>query len=436
MSIVNSLFKSNKNSQIKWIHLASEQEVTVSITDPSIRSQFQALGLTMDEVKRAKTIQPLIKEQSQHIVREYYLAMTNIPEFKSIVSKYSNQDRWIKGHAQFLMMMFDGKLDDTYISKIQQFAKNHQGIGVQPQWYVASFQLLQQHIQNCLYHSTPNYEEYFLISNAVSKILNFNQQIIIEALEKKNREVKEKEFQSIKDELKNRIFETIESLVALTEETSTSVEELIQRSSKVSELGQESADKSKTTQLLAQNGQEQLSSLEEQIETIYKSTLAMKITVEALNEYSSQIIQVVDIVEGISSQTNLLALNASIEAARAGEYGKGFSVVANEVKKLAEQTQMSVESIKVLAHNITEQKDNVVVSLQEVESLTENGKEKSAMTQESFNHIVSAAHENLINVQNTESNIQSLVEIITEIGASTQKIVDSTEKLEEAARLA
>ena len=162
----------------------------------------------------------------------------------------------------------------------------------------------------------------------------------------------------------------------------------------------------------------------------------MKENVEALNQLSMQIRQVVSIVEGVSSQTNLLALNATIEAARAGEHGKGFAVVANEVRKLSEQTQKSVESIKMFTEQINEQNHKVISSIQEVDQLMEDGQSKTEMTRKAFDRIVEAANENLVSVQQSEMDIQNLVEIITEIGTATQKIVQSTEKLNKAAHLA
>lgn len=436
MSLLNSLFKEKNTNAPKWLPSIHNQEISFSVTNKHIQNQFHAIGLTLDDLKMTKALSTLIKSEANLIAKNLFEKMGNISEFTKIIEQYSNKERWIDVHGKFLIEMLNGQFDDGSVQRLEQLAKGHHKLGVQPQWYVASFQILTQNVQKLLYQSTPNMEEYFLISAAVAKVLNFHQQIILEALDREKIQSKQRIFQQIKEELKNKIFETSESLIAMTQETNSSVEELIHKSKMLSEQGNDTANKSKSTQSLAEEGQGQLHSLEQQIQLIHESTSTMKNNVQALNELTLQIKDVVGIVEDISNQTNLLALNASIEAARAGEHGKGFAVVAEEVRKLSEQTKNSVESIRTFTEQITVQKDNVSNSLQEVETLTEEGQQKSSLTSEAFERIVKAARDNLDTVQQTDSEIQSLVTIVTEIGAATEKIIKSTENLNEAAQLA
>jgi len=96
------------------------------------------------------------------------------------------------------------------------------------------------------------------------------------------------------------------------------------------------------------------------IETTVNSSAQV---VSKLGERSKEIGQIVATISGIAGQTNLLALNAAIEAARAGEQARGFTVVAEEVRKLAEQSQEATKKIAVLIGEIQGDTDNAVVAM-------------------------------------------------------------------------
>lgn len=155
-----------------------------------------------------------------------------------------------------------------------------------------------------------------------------------------------------------------------------------------------------------------------------------------LQDKAYSITNIVLIVSQISEQTNLLALNASIEAARAGEAGKGFSVVAEEVRKLAEQTQKAVEQINTNLGEFVDAIKNLVVKIDSqylvLEKETENLKEVRDISLDATNAIqtVSASMIKTIDELTSESekiaeiynNIESLSAIAEENSASSQEV--------------
>ena len=119
--------------------------------------------------------------------------------------------------------------------------------------------------------------------------------------------------------------------------------------------------------------QKKMDDATDSIEHIHESTTQCKEIIRKLGEESKEILGIINLITGISNQTNILALNASIEAARAGEHGKGFSVVATEIQKLAEQTRGAVENIGKIVQETVRHTENAVHVMEQSASLTETG---------------------------------------------------------------
>lgn len=124
----------------------------------------------------------------------------------------------------------------------------------------------------------------------------------------------------------------------------------------VAEAGQRVTALTSKTTMTTENGQRALTQAIEQMGNISRGTQVVKETITLLADGSDQIADIASLITGITEQTNLLALNAAIEAARAGEHGRGFSVVAEEVRKLAEKAKVATGQITAL---VVENRDNI-----------------------------------------------------------------------------
>ena len=150
--------------------------------------------------------------------------------------------------------------------------------------------------------------------------------------------------------------------------------------------------------------------------------------VEHLDQQSQEISNLVSVIKAISEQTNLLALNAAIEAARAGEQGKGFAVVADEVRKLAEQVAFSVNDITGIVDNIQMESSTVVSSLRDGFTEVEQGTTQIETTEATFHEISKAVNEMASNIADVSENLSEIAAGSEEMSGSIQEIAAVSEE--------
>lgn len=178
------------------------------------------------------------------------------------------------------------------------------------------------------------------------------------------------------------------------------------------------ADKGQLAQSKADIGQKEIANVQAQMDAIHQSIQKSGEIIHQLDGRSKQIEQILSVITQIADQTNLLALNAAIEAARAGEQGKGFAVVADEVRKLAEEPQQSAGQISKLIIEIQKDMNRSARSVEHVKTEAAEGVTMIQRTRDAFKEIAAATGE-------ISAEISDLSASVTNISASAHQINDS-----------
>lgn len=433
-----SFFKRFSNDDVivdgEWLSKAKDMEVLVNISDIEIKKQMDLIHLDVNSLKLIKALQPLVKENIDIIIDSFYDSILTVDNLKQIIEKYSTIERLKNTLENYLIQMFSGRIDDSFIESRKRVAKVHYDIELESKWYMAAMQNIQISVMNLIFENIGGRHSIREFINALTILLNFETQLVLDEYHKENMLEKEKQYEEVKSNLKNRVINVSEEVAALSEQTSASVEQLIASSQNVNFNVMNCTNKSKMTKEAALEGQTRMLALKNQIQSITASTAHMKSIILQLNDSSEQIKKVVSIVQDIAEQTNLLALNSAIEAARAGEYGKGFAVVADEVRKLADETKKSVSEISTLIGKSNEYTTEVVNSINEVQAMVVQGEDESNFTSEAFENITKSINESIQDFQSVEDKVEGLVKVIEQIGAATEKVAVSAEHLDETVR--
>ncbi len=230
-------------------------------------------------------------------------------------------------------------------------------------------------------------------------------------------------------------------------QVATSMEEMSATVVEVARNSQNSAESAIETQNIAKKGSDIVTNAVNGMLEVAETVKVSAATVEALGKSSEQIGQIVGVINDIADQTNLLALNAAIEAARAGEQGRGFAVVADEVRKLAEKTTSATKEIAIMIKAIQDDTGGAISSMHEgtkqVDANVELAKEAGESLSQIVNsvesvtdmvrQIATSAEEQSATSEEVSANVNNIAEISRETATGVRQVSSATDDLSKIA---
>ncbi|OEH85731.1 hypothetical protein BHU72_02820 [Desulfuribacillus stibiiarsenatis] len=223
------------------------------------------------------------------------------------------------------------------------------------------------------------------------------------------------------------VAEGSERQVISADETAKAMEEMTIGVTKVAESSMNIAESASDMTGRAKEGNLALKQTIIKMDAVKEGTESTAAIIKTLNEQSTKINDIIQIITNIADQTNLLALNAAIEAARAGEAGRGFAVVADEIRKLADQSSSSAGQIKELIHIVQQHTQKAFHSMEQNQNVVSEGTQMIENVEIIFAAIMES-------IQNVSGQIEEISSVSEQMSAGAEQVSASVHDLAGIAR--
>jgi len=377
---------------------------------------------------------PFIEKELPTVLNGFYNHLKSEPKLAALIG--NQQERLKSAQSTHWGRLFTGRFDDTYIQGVRTIGHVHNKIGLEPRWYMGGYAFVLAHLIGLAirtYRKKP--ERLAEIMTAVNAAVMLDMDFAISVYQEASQEDRQKAVLEIAAKLEGGIGGVVTAVTDRASELQSTAQSMTtiseETSHQAANVATASEQATRNVQTVASSTEELTASAREISQQVVQSTRMINDAVAQANRTNEQVQdltqaaekigEVVKIISNITSQTNLLALNATIEAARAGEAGKGFSVVASEVKALANQTAKATEEIAAQVKAMQEAARSSAQSIQGITATIANVNEAASAISAAIEEQDAAMQEIARNIQQAAQGTQEVTSNITGVSQAAQQ---------------
>ncbi len=224
----------------------------------------------------------------------------------------------------------------------------------------------------------------------------------------------------------NNTADNLDEQTRETEQVATAITEMNSTANEIASNAQAASQVANTAQNAAKDGMSSVGDTVKAIEQLAAQLNSASSVIEKLSAQSATIGQVIEVIQGVAEQTNLLALNAAIEAARAGEQGRGFAVVADEVRKLAQRSSESTEQIQSIVLSIQNSTKEAVDSINQGNVLSQSCVDSANISGDQLNALLSQMTDIAERNEHIANAVDEMARVTESMNSSVQSINDGS----------